>query len=269
MKIGCCTNMLPKTDSNTGYEYAGLIREAGFDYLELPIGQVNELSASAFEEMRSYLRACALPVYACNNFFPASIQLVGPQVDRGHVRAFYQSALERAAQLQCRCVVLGSPWSKSCPEGFSPQAAFQQLAQWCREIGDEAQKRGIVIAIEPNNRQETNMINTFAQAVALAKAADHPSVGCLQDYYHWRMEDDTTDSLLEYGGDYLVHSHFARREARGFPQNPDLHDEIYFSALKQIGYDGAVSLEGVPASVERFPEEAAAACQFLKQMVLK
>ena len=94
MLIGCCTNMLPQTDSGTGYEYAGQLKEAGFDYVELPL--------VGFEGIRAYLTSCALPVYACNNFFPAGIQLVGPNVDAGRVRAFYTGALERAAKLGCR-----------------------------------------------------------------------------------------------------------------------------------------------------------------------
>ena len=259
--------MLPQTDSGTGYEYAGQIKQAGFDYVELPIGQVNELSETAFDEMRGYLAALSLPVYACNNFFPASIQLVGPNVDMEQVRAFYQGALERAETLGCRYVVLGSPWSKNCPEGFAWRAAFEQLAQWCREIGDAAQKRGIVIAIEPNNRQETNMINTFAEAVMLARAADRPSVRCLQDYYHLKMERDTVDSLLEYGEEFLVHSHFARLEGRGFPKDwaEDAYHPVYFHALKRIGYMGGISMEGFPRSRESFPEEAAYACRFLKR----
>lgn len=269
MQIGCCTNMLPKTDSGTGYEYANLIQQAGFDYIELPIGQINELSSVAFQEMKSYLRTCALPVYACNNFFPSSIQLVGPAADVGLVREFYQSALERAAQLECRYVVLGSPWSKTCPEGFSFHAAFNQLAQWCYEIGSEAQKKNIVIALEPNNRQETNMINTFAEAVSLAKAVKHPNVRCLQDYYHLKMEHDTTDSLLKYGKDYLVHSHFARLKKRGFPKqfDEDPYYQPYFDALRQIGYCGAISMEGFPENPESLFEEATAACHFLKQAV--
>ena len=42
---------------------------------------------------------------------------------------------------------------------------------------------------EPNNRTETNMLNTFFDVVALAKAVNHPNVRCLQDYYHlkWIM----------------------------------------------------------------------------------
>lgn len=40
MLIGCCVNMLPKESSDAGAWYAPEIKAAGYDYLELPIGQV-------------------------------------------------------------------------------------------------------------------------------------------------------------------------------------------------------------------------------------
>ena len=70
MLIGCCVNMLPKESSDAGAWYAPEIKAAGYDYLELPIGQVAGQSNVEFEEMRSYLKEVSLPVYACNNFFP-------------------------------------------------------------------------------------------------------------------------------------------------------------------------------------------------------
>lgn len=118
--------------------------------------------------------------------------------------------------------------------GFAREKALDQMCQWCVEIGDEAEKRGIIIALEPNNQQETNLLNTFADVVALAKSAGHPNIRCLQDYYHLKMERDTVDSLVRDGKEYLVHSHFARFDKRGFPKDwtEDAYYPVYFEALK-------------------------------------
>ena len=166
-------------------------------------------------------------------------------------------------------MVLGSPWSKCCPEGFAREKALDQMCQWCVEIGDEAEKRGIIIALEPNNQQETNLLNTFADVVALAKSAGHPNIRCLQDYYHLKMERDTVDSLVRDGKEYLVHSHFARFDKRGFPKDwtEDAYYPVYFEALKKLHYDSGISMEGFPKSRESFAVEAAATCRFLKEAV--
>jgi sugar phosphate isomerase/epimerase len=194
------------------------------------------------------------------------VRLIGPKVDKGLVRARYTHALEWAAKLGAKCAVFGSPWAKFRPEDVSEERAFEELAFWCAEFGEEAARQGLILAIEPNNRTETNMINTFSQAVALAKTVDHPNVRCLQDYFHLGMEHDTVDSLLEHGRDWLVHTHFARIEKRGFPCSTaeDSGYADFFAALRSIGYDGGVSMEGFLVSRDTFPEEAAATCAFLK-----
>ena len=266
MYIGCCVNMLPKEKTDPGLSYAAAIRQAGFDYIELPIAQVITLSGAQFDSAQALLMDLSLPVRATNNFFAPDVRLIGPQVDKGLVRARYTHALEWTARLGAKYAVFGSPWAKFRPEDVSEEQAFDELAVWCAEFGDEATKHGLILAIEPNNRTETNTINTFSQAVALAKAVSHPSVRCLQDYFHLGMEQDTVDSLLEHGKQWLVHTHFARIEKRGFPRSmeEDPGYAAFFSALRAIGYDGGVSMEGFPLSRESFSEEAAATCAFLK-----
>lgn len=266
MYIGCCVNMLPKETGDPGLSYAPVIKQAGFDYIELPIAQVITLSMAQFDTARALVRELDLPVRATNNFFAPDVHLVGPRVDRGLVRERYTHALEWAAALGAKYAVFGSPWAKFRPEDVSEEHAFHELAFWCSEFGDEAVKHGLTVALEPNNRTETNMINRFSQAVALAKAVNHPNVRCLQDYFHLGMEGDNTDSLLEYGRDWLVHTHFARIEKRGFPRSmaEDAGYAAFFDALHKIGYGGGVSMEGFPLSRESFPREAAATCAFLK-----
>ena len=266
MYIGCCVNMLPKAKDDPGIWYAPEVKQAGFDYIELPIAQVITLSGGQFDAARALLRDLNLPVRATNNFFAPEVRLIGPHVDRGLVRARYTHALEWAARLGAQYAVFGSPWAKLRPEDVPEQAAFEQLAFWVSEMGAEAARQGLILALEPNNRTETNMINTFSQTVALARAVDHPHVCCLQDYFHLRMEADTVDSVLRHGREWLVHSHFARIEGRGFPRSmaEDPGYAPYFAALRQIGYDGGVSMEGFPVSRESFLEEAAAACAFLR-----
>lgn len=267
MKIGCCVNFLPKEADDPGVCYAKTIKDAGYDYIELPIGQINLLSEDKFVQLQKELDEAGIPVYACNNFFVPELKLVGENVEQAKIRAFYTSALNRAQLLGCKYVVFGSPWSKSRPDGFPYEQAFAQLVQLCRELGDAAGERGITIALEPNNRMETNMLNTFSDVVAMAKAANHPNIRCLQDYYHLKIEHDTVDSLLEYGNEFLVHSHFAKLEDRGFPKDwtEDEYYPIYFKALKTIGYKGGVSMEGLPVSRDSFAKEAKTACAFLRK----
>lgn len=77
------------------------------------------------------------------------------------------------------------------------------------------------------------------------------------------------DSLVRDGKEYLVHSHFARFDKRGFPKDwtEDAYYPVYFEALKKLHYDSGISMEGFPKSRESFAVEAAATCRFLKEAV--
>lgn len=269
MRIGCCVNMLPRERGDVGASYAELLRRVGYDYVELPLGELIQLGEEDFAALCRRLTAAGIPVYACNSLFPPALRLVGETVDESAVRAFYRRALARAAQLGAQRVVFGSPWAKSCPEGFPRETAFAQLVQWCGELGDEAARYGITIALEPNNHTEGNMITTYAEALALARATAHPAVRCLQDYYHLCMENDTTESMLRGGAEYLAHVHFARFDGRGFPASMD-EDPGYrpfFDTLRTLHYHGGISMEGFPASRESLTREAAATCRFLRAAV--
>ena len=266
MLFGCCVNMLPKSESVLGENYIVQLAELGYDYVELPLNGAMSLSATEFKAAVSRIKMLNLPVYACNNFFPAEIKLCGAEIDEKRISEYYKEALERAAALGAGYAVFGSPWSKECPEGFSKEKAFKQLVKLCYGLGETAKQYKITIAIEPNNHLETNMINTFAESVQLAKETNHPNVKSLQDYFHLKVENDTVASLLRDGKEYLVHSHFAKFAGRKFPKavDEDGYYRPYFAALKEIGYDGGISMEGFTDSQETFAEDARATLAFFR-----
>ena len=260
--------MLPKGADDVGIPYASMLKEAGFDYIELPAAQAALLNDPDIREILSVLRELDLPVHACNNFFGPGIKLVGEKVDKAAVRDAYWKTIETAAELGAGILVLGSPWAKTVPEGYSYAKAFDQLAEWCSEIGPAAEKRGLLVALEPNNHTETNMINTYSEAAELALAVNHPAVRCLQDFYHMRVENDHSDTLLKYSPDLLVHTHFARLDGRGFPMS-DTEDPEYrkfFHVLHKMGYEGGVSMEGFPKTVNSLRKEAEETCRLLKTL---
>ena len=257
MKFGCCTNMLIREPGSVGEEYLERLAGAGYDYVELPLGDIAGLSQEKLSQLKALSRQ-TLPVYACNNFFPNEIHLCGEApTPFSVVQNYYKNALCRAAELGVQVAVFGSPWAKACPEGFPKTEAFKQLTSVCRALGEEASQYEITIALEPNNRLETNMINTYSDVLALIKATDHPRIQGLQDYFHLKQEEDTVASLIE-GKEHLVHTHFARFEGRRFPKSmeEDSYYPVYFQALKDIGYQGGVSMEGFIENKECFGKEA-------------
>jgi sugar phosphate isomerase/epimerase len=119
-----------------------------------------------------------------------------------------------------------------------------------KEVNDHAKKEGIRVAVEPLNRFETNFLNRHDQAVALANAVG-PDVGVCLDAFHMNIEDVNFRQALLDTGDKLFDFHVAdnNRMACGMGA---LNWRDIVGTLKEIGYDGALTVEFV-APLDRTP----------------
>ena len=111
-----------------------------------------------------------------------------------------------------------------------------------REAGDYAGERGVVLAVEPLNRFETDFCNTAVQAVELVEMVDRASVGVMLDTFHMNMEDDDLPQAIRATGKHLVHFQ-ANENHRGFLGTGHIEWGPICRALADIGYGGAITLE--------------------------
>jgi sugar phosphate isomerase/epimerase len=119
-----------------------------------------------------------------------------------------------------------------------------------REVYTHAQREGIRVAVEPLNRFETNFISRHDQALALAEAVA-PDCGVCLDAFHMNIEEADFLQALRNTGSRLYDFHVAdnNRMACGMGA---LDWAAIVGTLKEIGYDGALTVEFV-APVDRTP----------------
>src|SRR5262249_2664242 len=141
-------------------------RAAGFDFVELRTSEIAGLSDSDFEKLKEKLERLGVSVPVTYLFIPAHIKLTGPDVNKRQQMDYVVKAFDRVSLLGVQVVTLGSGAARQVPEGFSKEAGFGQLVDFCRRIAPEARARNITIAVEPQCRQECNIINTAAEALA-------------------------------------------------------------------------------------------------------
>ncbi len=251
MKIGFCGKM----------ERAAEVAAAGFDYLELSVTGVSEWTDQETERHIQTLRELKLPVSSFNVLFPGSIELLNPETRDEQIRDYLRFAFPRVQKIGGRVVVFGSGKSRRRPEGVSYDEAFRRLIGVTRLIGEEAEKHGITIAIEPLNRKETNMICSVAEGACLAAAVHHPCVALLGDYYHIAAEHQPPEDIARVGG--IVHAHIATEEGRRIPTAEEAGFRVMFAAMKETGYKGNVSVEG---KAENLPEEGPVSIRLLKKL---
>lgn len=263
MLFGCCANMQAEDSWGVGYGRIASLARLGMDYVELPLAQMTNMPEKDFQEkVLDALEENGIPCHACNNFFPASIRLTGPERDEDLIRGYGEKALGRAAVLGVKVVVLGSSGARNLPPGFGWEQGTVQMAENLRILAPIADRLGICIALEPLNRIESNILNTYREGFDLAEKAAEPNVGVLVDAYHFNVGNEDTDALRTYAP---LHVHVAQTLERRVPVGPD--DPLlalFFEALLQRGYKDRISLEGFTTG--DYEEEMGRALAYVRGM---
>lgn len=233
----------------------------GFDYYEPSAAAVAALSDAEFAAFKSKVTSSRLRC-ECFNGLIRTLQVVGPAVDRAALTAYLNSALDRCRALGATIVVWGSASSRNVPEGFSRDQAWEQIRDFLALAGNLAKARQIVVAIEPLRKQESNIINTGAEAFRLVREVNHSNVKMIIDYYHLREENEDP-AILETARDAIVHLHFANPNGRVWPK-ANSEDPVYgrfFELVKKTGFRGGLSIEGKGS----FDSDATASVAFFRR----
>ena len=132
----------------------------------------------------------------------------------------------------------------------TPDEEWTWVVDGLKEIHEHANAAGVKMAIEPLNRFETYFVTRGAQALALADAVS-PDVGICLDAFHMNIEEVDMVQAIKDAGDRLVDFHVADNNRMAAGMGAINWPEI-IGALKDIGYDGALTMEFV-APVDRTP----------------
>jgi sugar phosphate isomerase/epimerase len=132
----------------------------------------------------------------------------------------------------------------------TPEQEWAWAVESLKEVYVHAQKEGIRMALEPLNRFETNFLNRADQAMLLAEEVG-PDCGVCIDTFHLNIEEANMIEAIKSTKERLVDFHVAdnNRMACGMGA---LDWPLIISTLKEIGYDGAVTVEFV-APLDRTP----------------
>ncbi len=193
----------------TNFKNFDTVVKCGFDYFEGNLSSFAAMSDEEFFKALQKVQAAPIAMEAFNGFYPGSMKIVGPERDIAVITQYTQKALGRAAQLGAKVAVLGSGAARNVPEGYNYLKAYNEFAQVLQMCGEVAAQYGIIIAIEPLQKKEVNLIHTVAEGLELCKKVNHPNVKCLADFYHVFESGETLDAVRTAGG-MLAHTHLAR-----------------------------------------------------------
>ena len=238
MKIGLCTEI----------DNLALTEKLGFDYIECAVSAIAAMTDEEYEKTLSKVKSSSVKMERANVLFPAAIKLIGKDADQKNIDEYLDKAFDRVSALGAKVVVFGSGKSRYIPEDIHFAQGYRELVLVTKRIGEIAGKYGITVAIEPLNRSESNCINSLKEGAMLQADVNSPNVGLLADLYHMLMDNESLDNITLVKT--LKHTHVALLEGRGFPVKASIDTAAFFIALKKIGYNDTMSIEGRTENLE-------------------
>ena len=262
------------------------MRDHGYDFVELLVPEVGELDIA--ETRRALDDAGLGVVLAARVNLQRNLSSAEAEAHRSGID-YLKYTVDCAAGLGA--TIVGGPLTGNplVFAGRPPQpvdeaerlARKDRCVRGLKEAGDYAANAGVLLAVEPLNRFESDVLCTTQQAMELLDAVDHPAVKLMLDTFHMHMEESSLSEAIRLGGDRLVHFQ-ANENHRGFPGTGQTDWVEVCRALHDVGYKGPISLEpfrrsddrfGVPFAQWRAPHEdesdrLAASSAFIKSHLL-
>lgn len=127
-----------------------------------------------------------------------------------------------------------------------PGAMWETSNGWMRDAlragADYAARLGMKIYIEPYNRYETNFVNTVRQGMEYVREENHPGLALMIDSCWMNSEDASMPGAIFAAREWIEYVHVAD-STRGYPGSGHIHFGDFIRALREIGYEGVLSVQ--------------------------
>jgi D-psicose/D-tagatose/L-ribulose 3-epimerase len=216
------------------------LKQAGFDGVEVP---VFEGDVAHYQTIRKELDNLGL---SCTTVTVATPEANPISPDAKVRQAAVQRlkwAIEMTATL--RGEIMAGPYHSPLAV-FSGSGPTEDEKKWgadvFRQAAEEAQKAGVMLAIEYLNRFECYFLTTAADAKALVQRVNHPHFRTMYDTFHANIEEkNISKTIADFAGSF-VHVHISEND-RGTPGTGHVPWDETFQALRKTNYDGWLTIE--------------------------
>lgn len=119
---------------------------------------------------------------------------------------------------------------------------WKRSVEHLRRVAEYANGRGVVLAEEVVNRFELYHLNTLEQGIRLVDEVGHPNCRLHLDTFHAHIEEKNAAEAIRRAGSRIAHVHISEND-RGVPGTGSVAWDATFDALRDIGYDGWLTVE--------------------------
>jgi len=184
----------------------------------------------------------------------------GLLVAQGEAR---RAAWEQFTRRLDLCAVLGIPTLIVVPDFLGPfgMQDIERAQISLKQAGEAALQRGVRLAVE--FQAKATFLNNLESAVSFTQSIEQPNVGICLDLFHYYMGPSKFEDLAYLGRENLFHvqvcdvadrpRELASDSDRIMPGDGDFRLQPIFDRLREIGYEGYVSLELLNPTLWRIP----------------
>jgi D-psicose/D-tagatose/L-ribulose 3-epimerase len=156
-----------------------------------------------------------------------------------------RALIDLCAELGGVYLVHGSPAQRRIPPGDTRNAALARATECWARAGEHARTVGVTYCIEPLSRDQTDLVNTVAEAVALVDKIGNPALRTMLDTCSAGLaETESIPAIITryVGSGHVAHVQVNDRNRRGPGEGNDTFAPI-FRALAESRYSGVVAAE--------------------------
>lgn len=232
------------------------IKSMGYDVVEIPVEYPDMIDGL---KVKHALKENGLEAVVCGAFGPSrDLTNEDPHVHK-HCFDYIAKCFSLCHTWGARFLA-GPMYSSVGKARMEPQE--QRRIEWERAVTNLykvcqlAQENDLMIALEPLNRFETDLINTAADVMKLVGDINHPAAQVMLDSFHMSIEERDMEKAITTVGDKLIHLQVSENY-RGIPGTGQTPWESLRRGLDKIGYRETVSIESFTPEIK---ELAGAVC---------
>jgi sugar phosphate isomerase/epimerase len=235
--------------------------QLGYDGVELSLLDSSQLDHASIRRRLQELNLKAYAIATGQTFVTDGCSLYGSDA------AKRQKAVERimghvdfAVELKCMVIIGGIRGAVEAAEPTQWSALAEKGAMAVRTCVEYAERAGVVLLLEPINRYETNVVNTLEQGMELIDQIGTSNLKLLPDTFHMNIEEPSIRQSIVKAASTIGYVHFADSN-RWAPGWGHIDFPSVVSALREVGYTGAIDMEVLPK-----PDDHAAAAQAIRHV---
>jgi len=246
MKFGICNEIFQDWSMEETMAY---VARTGYDALEIAPFTVNQNVSAVTKAERTRLRDMSrkhgLPLSGIHWVLVKTegLHLTHPEASiRQRTARYFMDLVDFCADIGGQTIVVGSPKQRDVLPGVAPEQAWE----WAREVFasavNRAGEREVTICLEPLAPSETNFINTAEEAIRFIDSFHNPNFQIILDVKAMSSESKPIPQIIRETWPHIAYFHANDVNLKG-PGFGEVDFKPIAAALKEVGYDGYVSVE--------------------------